>query len=156
MPGFGSIAGVPAAWLSAATVVTGLWIADRLLFPIADLKRTRREIQTSLLVAFSLRETVARLAGKDDVPALNALFDARKDLRAQARRLAVLADRPPVPIQVYAGVRGYDLAQAAQGLRKVSDSLVAPYGRPLVDRAAVEAGLRLGPRYRLARRLRLS
>ena len=154
MPGFGSTTGIPAAWVSVATVVSALWIGDRLISPISALEETRREIQASLVVAFSLRDTAARLAGKDDIDALNALSDARKDLRAQAEQLAGLAVQAPLPVRVYARVRGYNLAQAAHGLLRLSDSLVAPKGHRLADRATVIAGLRLGPRQSLFRRLR--
>ena len=63
-----------------ATVLTLLWIADRLLSPILELERCRREVCASLVVATSLSNNIARLAGRGDVDALNALRDARKGL----------------------------------------------------------------------------
>lgn len=156
MPGYGSIAEVPAAWLSAATVMTGLWIGDRLISPVQKLRQCRREIEASLVVAFSLRDTVAGLAGKDDIDALNALSDARKDLKALAERLASFAHSSRLPVRVYSGIRGYNLTQAAEGLKRLSDSLVAASGRRLMDQATVMVGLRLGRRHSLRHRLGLT
>jgi hypothetical protein len=148
MPGFGSMAEVPAAWLSAATIMSVLWASERLVSPILNLERTRHETQASLVVAFSLCETIAHHAGKDDISALDALSGARRELTALAKQLTAHANRPRPAVRVYAALRGYDLAQTALGLRKLSDSLVMSNGCRLVDREAVEAGLRLGRRYR--------
>jgi hypothetical protein len=130
---------------SLATVLAGLWIGERLLSPILQFKLCRREVQASLVVAFSLRNTVARLAGNDDMEALNALSDARRDLREEAERLEALAKRPSLSLRLYLGLHGYRVKQAAQGLQRLSDSLVAERGRQLTDRAAVDVALRLTP-----------
>jgi hypothetical protein len=130
---------------SLATVLAGLWIGELLLSPILQLKLCRREVQASLVVAFSLRDTVARLAGSDDIEALNALSDARRDLREEAERLEALAKRPSPSLRFYLRLRGYRLGQAAQGLQRLSDSLVGERGRWSMDCTAVEAALRLGP-----------
>src|SRR5690348_12579455 len=129
MPGYGSIAEVPAAWLSAAALIASSWIRDRLLSPVHQLKQCRREIEASLVAAFSLRDEVVRFTGQPGIEALNALSDACGDLREEAQRLDALANRPPLLLRLYAGVRRYDLRQAAQGLRWLSESLTTSNGR---------------------------
>ncbi|HXQ41183.1 MAG TPA: hypothetical protein VN821_07950 [Candidatus Udaeobacter sp.] len=128
-----------------ATVLAGLWIGDRLLSPIRQFMDCRREVQASLVVAFSLRNTAARLAGNDDIEALNALGDACRDLGEEAGRLEALARRPALSLRLYVRLRGYRVDRAAQGLRRLSVSLVGERRGELTDRAAVEAALRLGP-----------
>jgi hypothetical protein len=130
---------------SLATVLAGLWIGDRLLSPIRHFKDCRREVQASLVVAFSLRDTVARLAGKGDIEALNALADARRDLEGEAERLEALARRRFPFLRLYLRLHGYCLEQAVQGLGRLSESLVPGRDRQLMERATVEAALRLGP-----------
>ena len=130
---------------SLATVLAGLWIGDRLLSPIRRFEDCRREVQASLVVAFSLRDTVVRLAGKDDIEALNALADARRDLGGEAERLEALVRRRPPFLGFYLRLRGYRLERAVQSLKQLSESLVSGRGGQLMERAAVEAALRLGP-----------
>ena len=130
---------VPAAWLSAATVLAGLWIGDRVFSPISQLNQLRREIRASLVVALSLRDAAAEHTGKDHADALNALADARRDLAEEADRLDAMARRLPPPLRLYAAARGYNLAQAASALRRLSGSLAAPGGQRFVDMAVAEA-----------------
>jgi len=130
---------------SLATVLAGLWIGDRLLSPIRGFQDCRCEVQASLVVAFSLRDTVVRLAGKDDIGALGALADARRDLEVEAERLEALARRRSPLFRLYLRLGGYRLIQAVQGLGRLSESLASGRGSQLTERAAVEAALRLGP-----------
>ena len=133
------------AGVSLATVLTCLWIADRLLSPILELERCRRGIRASLAVASTLSNNIARLAGRGDVDALNALSETRKDLARKADRLSSLQTRSSIPLRLYIGVRGYDLAEAARALMRLGGSLFASTRERLADRAAVEAGLKLLP-----------
>ena len=137
-----------AAAASLATVLAGLWIGERLLAPVRRYEDCRREVRASLVVAFSLRDTVVRLAGKDDIEALSALADARRDLEGEAERLEVLARGRPSFLRLYSTLRGHRLDQAIRGLRRLSESLASGRGRQLEERARVEAALRLSPRHR--------
>jgi len=130
---------------SLATVLAGLWIGDRLLSPILRFEDCRREVHASLVVAFSLHDTVVRLAGKDDIEALDALADARRDLEEEAERLKALAGRRSPFIRLYLRLNGYRLMEAVQGLGDLSESLASGRGSQLTERAAVEAALGLGP-----------
>jgi hypothetical protein len=143
MPGFGHSGLVPAAAVSMATVVTCLWIADRLLSPIIDLERCRREVYASVVVATSLSNNVARLAGQGDVVAINALRDTRKDLTREADRLASFATRQSLSLRVYIEICGYDLGGASRGLMRLAASLLGPNGQHLMDRATVQASLKI-------------
>lgn len=129
---------------SLATVLLGLWIGERLLLPILQLKDCSREVQASLVVAFSLRNTVACLAGNDDIGALDALGDARRDLSEEAERLEALAGRSSPLLRLYLWSHGYRLELAVHALRRLSNSRVAERESWLMNQAAVEAALRLG------------
>ena len=142
MPGHSSLSSISAG-ISLATVLTCLWIADRLLSPILELERCRRGIHASLVVASALSNNVARLAGQGDVDALNALRNTRKDLARESDRLSSFQTRRSIPLNVYVGVRGYDLPEAARALMRLGVSLFASARERLADRAAVEAGLKL-------------
>jgi len=120
-----------------------LWITDRLLSPILELERCRREVCASLVVVTSFSNNVARLAGRGDVDALNALRDTRMDLARKANQVAALQGRQSISIRIYVVIRGYDLANASRGLRQLAASVVEPHGERLVDRAIVQAGLRI-------------
>jgi len=130
---------------SLATVLAGLWIGDRLLSPILRFEDCRREVQASLVVAFSLRDTVVRLAGKDDIETLGSLADARRGLEEEAERLEALARGRSPFFRPYLRLRGYRLMQAIQGLGRLSESLASGRGSLLTERAAVEAALGLLP-----------
>ncbi|HXQ41590.1 MAG TPA: hypothetical protein VN821_09995 [Candidatus Udaeobacter sp.] len=129
-------------------MLAGLWIGDRLLSPIRRFEDCRCEVQASLVVAFSLRDTVVRLAGKDDIEALGALAEACRDLEEEAERLEAMARRRSPFFRFYLRLRGYRLMQAVQGLGRLSESLASGRGIQLTERAAVEAALRLGPERR--------
>ena len=144
MPGHSSLSSISAG-VSLATVLTCLWIADRLLSPILELERCRRGIQASLVVASALSNNIAQLAGRGDVDALNALRKTRKDLARKADRLSSFQARSSIPLRVYVGVRGYDLPKAAKALMRLGVSLFASTKERLADRAGVEAGLKLLP-----------
>ena len=144
MPGHSSLSSISAG-LSLATVLTCLWIADRLLSPILELERCRRGIHASLVVASALSNNIAQLAGRGDVDALNALRETRKDLAREADQLSSFQTRPSIPLRVYVGVRGYDLPEAAKALMRLGVSLFASSRERLADRGAVEAGLKLRP-----------
>ena len=133
---------------SLATVLAALWIGDRLLSPIRQFQDCRREVQASLVVAFSLRDTVLRLAGSDDIAALDALADARRDLEEEAERLTALALRRSPSLGLYLKLYGVSLREAVQSLRGLSGALASGRGRQLMERAAVEDALRLGARHR--------
>src|ERR1700752_4720967 len=143
MPGYAPLGVVPAAAASMATVLALLWIADRLLSPILELERCRREVCASLVVATSLTNNIARLAGRGDVDALNALRDTRKDLARKANQVAAFRGRQSISFRIYVVIRGYDLANASRGLMRLAASVVEPHGERLVDRAIVQAGLRI-------------
>ena len=144
MPGHSSLSSISAGVLPA-TILTRLWIADRLLSPILELERCRRGIRASLAVASALSNNIAQLAGRGDVDALNALRETRKDLAREADRLSSFQTRSSIPLRVYVGVRGYDLPEAAKALMRLGVLLFAPTRERLADRAAVEAGLKLRP-----------
>ena len=131
------------AGVSLATVLTCLWIADRLLSPILELERCRRGIHASLVVASALSNNIAQLAGRGDVDALNALRETRKDLAREADQLSSFQIRSSIPLRVYVGVRGYDLSEAAKALMRLGVSVFASARERLADRAGVEAGLKL-------------
>ena len=142
MPGFSHLNSISAG-VSLATVLTCLWIADRLLSPLLEFERCRRGIHASLAVASALSNNIAQLAGRGDVDALNALREARKDLARKADRLSSFQIRSSVLLRVYIRVRGYDLPEAARALMRLGVSLFASARERLADRAAVEAGLKL-------------
>ena len=120
------------AGASLATVLACLWIADRVLSPILELEQCRRGIRASLVVASTLSNNISRLAGRGDVDALNALSETRKDLARKADRLSTLQTRSSIPLRLYIGIRGYDLAEAARALMRLG-RLVE--GLPLLDEA---------------------
>jgi hypothetical protein len=136
---------IPGAAASMATVLTCLWIADRLLSPILELERCRREVHASLVVATSLTNNVARLAGRGDVDGLNALRDTKRRLARKADQVAFFRTRQSLSLRLYIGIRGYDLAGASRGLMRLAVSLLAPRRQRLIDRAAVEASLKIAP-----------
>ena len=142
MPGFSHLNSISAG-VSLATVLTCLWIAERLLSPILELERCRRGIHASLAVASALSNNIAQLAGRGDVDALNALHETRKDLARKADRLSSFQTRPSISLRVYVRVRGYDLPEAAKALMRLAVSLFASTRERLADRAGVEAGLKL-------------
>ena len=144
MTGYSHLSSISAG-VSLATVLTCLWIAERLLSPILELERCRRGIHASVVVASALSNNIARLAGRGDVDALNALRDTRKDLARKADRLSSFQIQPSIPLKVYIRVRGYDLAAAAKALMRLGVSLFASPGERLADRAVVEASLKLQP-----------
>ena len=144
MPGHSSLSSISAG-ASLATVLACLWIADRVLSPILELERCRRGIRASLAVASTLSNNIARLAGRGDVDALNALSETRKDLARKADRLSTLQTRSSIPLRLYIGIRGYDLPEAAKALMRLGVSLFASSRERLADRGAVEAGLKLRP-----------
>ena len=128
MPGHSSLSSISAG-VSLATVLTCLWIADRLLSPILELERCRRGIHASLAVASELSNNIAQLAGRGDVDALNALRETRKDLAREADQLSSFQTRSSIPLRVYVGVRGYDLPEAAQALMRLGVSLFRVHER---------------------------
>jgi len=136
-----------AATASLGTVLGGLWLGDRLVGPVIRLERCRRDVRASLAVTFSLWRAVARRAGRDNIDVLNALSDARKDLKNEADQLALLARRPFLSLRLYLVFRGYHPAQAARALGQLSESLIAPKGNPHLNRAVIETALWLEPRH---------
>jgi hypothetical protein len=144
MPGHSSLSSISAG-VSLTTVLTSLWIAERLLSPILELEQCRRGIHASLMVASTLSNNIARLAGRGDVDTLNSLRETRKDLARKADWLSSFQTRSSITLKVYVGVRGYDLPEAARALMRLGVSLFASTRERLADRAAVEAGLKLRP-----------
>jgi hypothetical protein len=126
-----------------ATVLTLLWIGDRLLSPILELERCRREIYASLVVATSWSNNIARLAGQGNVDALNALRDTRRDLARKAEQVAALQSRQCISLRIYVVIRGYDLADASRALMRLAASVLEPHGERVVDGAKVQASLRI-------------
>jgi hypothetical protein len=127
-----------------ATVLACLWVADRLLSPILELERCRREVYASVVVATSLSNNMAQLAGRGDIDALNALRDTRIGLVREADEVASFGTRRSPSLRIYIRIRGYDLAGASRGLMRLAASIFAPTAQRIADRARVEAGLKIG------------